>query len=89
MFKDCGMNYRAKEEAKRHQELMENREKERREIRRQEVELIKEVYPTSVLFSYSSFNTLIYKLILFIFHRTIQYITRMWNWSSKYMYRIV
>lgn len=57
------MNCRAKEEAKRHQELMENREKERREIRRQEVELIKEVYPSCVLSSYSSFNTFIHKFI--------------------------
>lgn len=63
MFKHHGMNYRAKEEAKRHQELMENREKERREIQRQEVELIKEVHPTFVLFSYSSFIALIYRII--------------------------
>jgi hypothetical protein len=41
--------YRAKEEAKRHQELMENREKERKEIQRQEVELIKEVYVSSAI----------------------------------------
>jgi hypothetical protein len=57
------MNCRAKEEAKRHQELMENREKEQREIQRQEVELIKEVHPTSDHFSHSSFSALIYKMI--------------------------
>ncbi|KAJ4448215.1 hypothetical protein ANN_10229 [Periplaneta americana] len=39
---------RAKEEAKRNQELMENREKERREIQRQEVESIKEAYRLEV-----------------------------------------
>lgn len=39
---------RAKEEAKRHQELMENREKERKEIQRQEVELIKEAHRLEV-----------------------------------------
>jgi hypothetical protein len=46
--------YRAKEEAKRHQELMENKEKEQREIQRQEVELIKEVYLTSAFLVYST-----------------------------------
>ena len=39
---------------------MENREKERKEIQRQEVELIKEVYVSSALFAYSSFKTLAY-----------------------------
>ncbi|KDR09433.1 FAS-associated factor 1 [Zootermopsis nevadensis] len=39
---------RAKEEAKRHQELMENKEKEQREIQRQEVELIKEAHRLEV-----------------------------------------
>jgi hypothetical protein len=37
---------------------MENREKERKEIQRQKVESIKEVYVSSGLFAYSSFKTL-------------------------------
>jgi hypothetical protein len=37
------MLFRAKEEAKRNQELLETKEKERMEIQRQEVESIKEV----------------------------------------------
>jgi hypothetical protein len=57
------MNYRAKEEAKRYQEWMENSEKEQKEIQRQKVELIKEVHPTFILFSYSSFIALIYGII--------------------------
>jgi hypothetical protein len=43
---------------------MENREKERKEIQRQEVELIKEVYVSSALFAYSNFKTLAYGVLM-------------------------
>jgi hypothetical protein len=43
---------------------MENKEKERKEIQRQEVELIKEVYVNSALFSYSNFKTLAYGVVI-------------------------
>jgi len=56
--------YRAKEEAKRRQELMENREKEQKEIQRQEVELIKEVYVSSAVSAYSNFKTLAYGVVM-------------------------
>jgi hypothetical protein len=43
---------------------MENREKEQKEIERQEVELIKEVYVISALFAYSNFKTLTYRVVI-------------------------
>jgi hypothetical protein len=43
---------------------MENREKEQKEIQRQVVESIKEVYVSSALFAYSNFKTLAYEVVM-------------------------